>query len=234
MQRNCAVVLLSGGLDSVTTLAIARNSGFEVFALSVEYGQRHIAELHAAARAARVIGVAEHRTMSVDLRGIGGSALTSGIAVPEGRTIEEMSAGIPITYVPARNTVLLACALAYAESVGARDIFIGVNALDFAGYPDCRPEFIAGFEALANLGTKTGVSGGPAFQLHAPLIQSTKADVIRRGLELKVDYANSSSCYQPTAEGLACGRCDACLLRLAGFDEVGVVDPIAYAVTAKG
>ena len=234
MDKKNAVVLLSGGLDSVTTLAIACSSGFTVFALSVEYGQRHVAELRAAARAARAIGVARHHTMSVDLRGIGGSALTSDISVPEGRTPAEMNSGIPVTYVPARNTVLLACALAYAESVGAQHIFIGVNALDYAGYPDCRPEFISAFEALANLGTKAGVSGGHGIQLHAPLIHSTKSEIIRRGLQLNVDYANSSTCYQPTADELACGRCDACQLRLAGFAEVGIADPVAYASPAEG
>lgn len=230
MEGNRAVVLLSGGLDSVTTLAIARASGFSVFSLSVEYGQRHVAELAAARRAAVEIGVERHHTMTVDLRGIGGSALTADIAVPEHRTIEEMNAEIPVTYVPARNTILLACALAYAESIGANHIFAGVNALDYAGYPDCRPEFMTAFEELANLGTKAAASGGQRFQIHTPLIHSTKAEIIRKGLALGVNYANSSTCYQPTSEGIACGRCDACVLRLAGFEEVGVPDPVSYVI----
>ena len=228
MPQKSAVVLLSGGLDSVTALAIAQVGGFNVHALSVEYGQRHIAELQAAQRAACNAGVVAHKTMTVDLRGIGNSALTSVLEVPVDRTVRQMSDEIPVTYVPARNTVLLACALAYAEGIGAHDIFVGVNALDYAGYPDCRPEYIEAFEVLANLATKAGVSG-ECIRIHAPLIKHTKADIIRQGLKLGVDYANSSSCYQPIENGIACGRCDACLLRLAGFAEVGVPDPAKYA-----
>lgn len=227
MTQKNAVVLLSGGLDSVTTLAIARSAGFGVHALSVLYGQRHSAELLAAQRAAKAMQVIAHHVMAVDLRGISQSALTSDTEVPVDRTVEQMCSEIPVTYVPARNTVLLSCALAYAEGRGIHDIFVGVNALDYAGYPDCRPEYITAFESLANLATKAGVSGG-RMRIHAPLIHSTKADIIRQGLRLGVDYANSSTCYQPTAEGAACGRCDACLLRLAGFAEVGVPDPAVY------
>jgi 7-cyano-7-deazaguanine synthase len=228
MSQKQAVVLLSGGLDSVTTLAIARDAGFAVHALSVHYGQRHVAELRAAERAVRAMQVAQHRKMTVDLRGIGSSSLTSDIDIPVDRSLQQMNAEIPVTYVPARNTVLLSCALAYAEGAGIHDIFVGVNALDYAGYPDCRPEYIAAFEAMANLATKAGVSG-QRIRIHAPLIQSSKAEIIRLGLRLGVDYANSSTCYQPTDDGIACGRCDACLLRLAGFAEVGVADPVPYA-----
>ncbi len=227
MAQKTAVVLLSGGLDSVTTLAIALDAGFAVHALSVCYGQRHLAELQAAERAAAAMRVLQHRTMAVDLRGIGRSSLTSDLDVPVDRSQQQMSIEIPVTYVPARNTVLLSCALAYAEGAGVHDIFVGVNALDYAGYPDCRPEYIAAFEALANLATKAGVSG-ERIRIHAPLIHSTKADIIRQGCRLGVDYANTSSCYQPTQDGVACGRCDACLLRLAGFAEVGITDPVPY------
>lgn len=222
-----AVVLLSGGLDSATVMAIARDAGFQVSALSVNYGQRHAAELNSARSAALAMGAVQFQTMDVDLRTVGKSALTDDIAVPVDRSVQQMNAGIPSTYVPARNTVLLSCALAFAESIGARDIFVGVNALDYAGYPDCRPEYIAAFETLANLATKAGVEGN-RFRIHAPLIQMTKAEIIRRGLELGVDFRQTSSCYQPTDDGRACGRCDACLLRRAGFAEVGVVDPIEY------
>jgi 7-cyano-7-deazaguanine synthase len=222
-----AVVLLSGGLDSATVMAIARDAGFRVSALSVNYGQRHAAELNSARSIALAMGAIQFQTMDVDLRTVGKSALTDDIAVPVDRSVQQMNAGIPSTYVPARNTVLLSCALAFAESIAARDIFVGVNALDYAGYPDCRPEYIAAFETLANLATKAGVEGD-RFRIHAPLIQMTKAEIIRRGLELGVDFRQTSSCYQPTDDGRACGRCDACLLRLAGFAEVGVVDPIKY------
>ena len=230
MDQKKAVVLLSGGLDSSTSLAIARAEGFEIFALTVQYGQRHEAELKAAAKVAEAMGVAEHRFMNVDLRGIGQSALTDDIAVPVNRTIDEMNAAIPVTYVPARNTILLSCALAYAESLGAFDIFVGVNALDYAGYPDCRPEYIAAFEAMANLATKQAVESGKLLRIHTPLIQLTKAQIIQKGLGLGVDFALSSTCYQPTEDGEACGRCDACLLRLEGFAKVGVADPIRYSM----
>lgn len=223
-----AVVLLSGGLDSLTTLAIARASGFAVTALTIRYGQRHAAEVVAAESAAAAMNVVAHRFVDVDLRGFGGSALTDDIEVPTGRTVEQMSAEIPVTYVPARNTIMLSCALACAESVDAFDIFVGVNALDYAGYPDCRPEFIEAFERLANVATKQAVESSRRITIHAPLIQSTKAEIIRRGLDLGVDYSLSSSCYAPAGGGDACGRCDACTLRLAGFAEVGVTDPISY------
>jgi 7-cyano-7-deazaguanine synthase len=218
-----AVVLLSGGLDSATALAIAGAQGFACHALSVDYGQRHVTELQAAGRIAAALRVREHRIMHVDLAGIGGSALTDpGIEVPETPT-----AGIPITYVPARNTMMLALALGWAEVLQAREIFIGVNVVDSSGYPDCRPEFIAAFEALAALATKAGVEGTP-FRVQAPLIRWTKAQIIREGLRLGVDYAQTVSCYQADAEGRACGRCDSCRLRRAGFAEAGVADPTRY------
>ena len=218
-----AVVLLSGGLDSATTLAIARQEGFHCHALSCFYGQRHDAELEAAARVARQLGAAEHRVMNVDLAGIGGSALTDkSLAVPEAA-----SSGIPITYVPARNTMLLSLALGWAEVLDARDIFIGVNAVDYSGYPDCRPEFIAAFERLAALATRVGVEGKP-LRIHAPLIEMSKAQIVTRGVELGVDYSLTVSCYQPDSDGGACGRCDACRLRRAGFEAAGIADPTRY------
>lgn len=221
-SRN-AVVLLSGGLDSSTVLAIARAEGYRPYALSVAYGQRHDAELAAAARVARALGAVEHRVARVDLGVFGGSALTDeAIAVPETPT-----EGVPVTYVPARNTVLLSVALAWAEVLGAHDLFIGVNAVDYSGYPDCRPEFIAAFEALANVATKAGVEGA-RFRVHAPLMHLSKAEIIRRGLELGVDYALTVSCYQADEEGRACGRCDACRLRAQGFAAAGVPDPTRY------
>lgn len=223
MTQRAAVVLVSGGLDSATALAIARADGFDCYALSVDYGQRHIAELAAARRVASAAGVIEQRTMRVDLAGIGGSALTDvSIAVPEFST-----AGIPVTYVPARNTMLLALALGWAEVLGARDIFLGVNVLDSSGYPDCRPEFIAAFESLAALATKAGVEGAPA-RVHTPLIHWTKAQIITAGMALGVDYAHTVSCYQADAEGRACGRCDSCRLRRAGFESAGIADPTRY------
>ncbi len=219
-----AIVLLSGGLDSATALAIARASRLRVFALSVYYGQRHRAELAAAQRVALALGAHEHRIMTVDLAGIGGSALTdAGIAVPE-----SPSAGIPTTYVPARNTLMLSLALGWAEVVGAVDIFLGVNAIDYSGYPDCRPQFVAAFENLAQVATKAGIEGS-RFKIHAPLIHMSKAEIIRTGLQLGVDFAMTVSCYQATDQGLACGRCDACRLRAAGFAEAGVPDPTRYA-----
>ncbi|HWB09754.1 MAG TPA: 7-cyano-7-deazaguanine synthase QueC [Pirellulales bacterium] len=228
-NKRPAVVLVSGGLDSATTLAIARADGFDVFALSFRYGQRHQVELAAAAKVTAAAGVREHRIVDIDLSQFGGSALTSDLPVPKGRSAQEMSEGIPITYVPARNTVFLSLALAWAEAVGASDVYIGVNAIDYSGYPDCRPEYIAAFERLANLATKAGVEG-THFHIHAPLIALTKADIIRRGLQLGVDYSLTSSCYSPAAGGRSCGRCDACLLRLAGFREAGIEDPIVYEV----
>ncbi|HEY3395895.1 MAG TPA: 7-cyano-7-deazaguanine synthase QueC [Lacipirellulaceae bacterium] len=223
-----AVVLLSGGLDSATTAAIARAEGYRLFALSIDYGQRHRFELEAARRVAKSLGVAKHIVASVGLNQFGGSALTDAIAVPLDRDYEEISQGIPNTYVPARNTVFLALALGYAETVGAADLFIGVNAVDYSGYPDCRPEFIAAFEKLASLATKAGVEKIINYRIHTPLIQMTKAEIIRRGHELGVSYALTHSCYAPNEAGVACGRCDACRLRLKGFAEAGLRDPIAY------
>jgi 7-cyano-7-deazaguanine synthase len=224
-----AVVLLSGGLDSATTAAIAREQGFALYALSFDYGQRHRHELDAARRVAAAIGVCEHRMIKIDLAQFGASALTTDAAVPKDRSDEQMQAGIPITYVPARNTVFLSLALAYAEVTGAADIFIGVNAIDYSGYPDCRPEFIAAFERLANLATKAAVEGELAFKIHTPLVSLTKAEIIRRGAALGVDYSLTHSCYDPDVSGRACGRCDSCLLRKRGFAESGVSDPTVYA-----
>jgi 7-cyano-7-deazaguanine synthase len=220
-----AVVLYSGGLDSTTCLAIARSEGFEPYALSFDYGQRHSHELELARRAASQAGASEHRVVQIDLRQFGGSALTADIEVPKDQPVD---AQIPITYVPARNTVFLSFALAWAEVLGAFDIYIGVNALDYSGYPDCRPEFIAAFEKMANLATRAGVEQN-AFKIHAPLQQMTKADIVRRGISLDVDYGQTLSCYDPTPNGLSCGHCDSCRLRLKGFAEAGETDPIAYA-----
>ena len=223
MANTRAVVLLSGGLDSATVLAIARSQDFECYALSVEYGQRHSAELDAASRVAAATGVYDHRIMRVDLAGIGGSALTDKtIALPESSTT-----GIPVTYVPARNTIMLSLALGWAEVLGAGDIFIGVNAVDFSGYPDCRPEFIAAFARLAGVATKAGVEGQP-YRIQAPLISLSKAEIIREGLRLGVDYALTVSCYQADSDGRACGKCDSCRLRSAGFTAAGVSDPTRY------
>ena len=223
MTMRRAIVLLSGGLDSATVLAIAREAGFVCHALSLDYGQRHKAELLAAARVAASLGAVEHRVMRLGLGELGGSALTdAAIAVPE-----TPSEGIPVTYVPARNTVMLALALAWAEVLGARDIFIGVNAVDYSGYPDCRPEFIAAFERTANLATKAGVEGA-ALRIHAPLQTLSKADIIQQGVRLGVDYAHTVSCYQADSEGRACRVCDACRLRRQGFDQAGVSDPTVY------
>lgn len=227
--RPRAVVLLSGGLDSTTMLAVASHDGFDVAALSVRYGQRHSAELDAAARIARRMGVDRHEIIELDLRAFGGSALTADIPVPKDRDERDIGAGIPVTYVPARNTILLALALAFAETLGAADIFIGVNALDYSGYPDCRPEFIEAFEDLANVATKAGVDGTSRFRVHAPLLHLSKAEIITLGLSLGVDYAGTSSCYDPLPTGEACGHCDACRLRLRGFEAAGVRDPIVYA-----
>ncbi len=225
MTSRPAVVLLSGGLDSATVLAMARREGFAVTALSFDYGQRHRHELQAAAAVARSLGVADHRVLRLDLRTIGGSALTSAIEVPK----DALGPGIPVTYVPARNTVFLSLALGLAEVVGAFDLFFGANALDYSGYPDCRPEFVSAFEALANVATKAAVEGQGTFRVHAPLMSMTKAEIIRAGAALGVDYGLTHSCYDPDPAGLACGRCDSCLLRRRGFLEAGVPDPTRYA-----
>lgn len=221
-----AVVLLSGGLDSATACAIARGEGYEVYALSFSYGQRHVWELEVASRVAGALGVVEHRVVAIDLRAFGGSALTADLAVPKGRDFAEVADGIPITYVPARNTIFLAFALAWAEVLGANDIFVGVNALDYSGYPDCRPAFIEAFERMANLATKAGINGQQRLKIHAPLIALSKAEIIRQGMALGVDYSLTSSCYDPSPTGAPCERCDSCTLRLKGFAENGVRDPL--------
>jgi 7-cyano-7-deazaguanine synthase len=223
-----AVVLLSGGIDSTTTLAIALAEGYEAYALSFEYGQRHQIETETARRVADSLGAKEHRIARIDLRVFGGSALTDDVDVPKKRSETEIAHGIPVTYVPARNTIFLAYALAWAELISAADIFLGVNAIDYSGYPDCRPEFIEAFETLANVGTKAGVEGG-RFHIHTPLIKFSKAEIIRKAVELGVDLSLTHSCYDPSAEGLACGQCDSCLLRLKGFREAGLKDSIRYA-----
>jgi 7-cyano-7-deazaguanine synthase len=223
-----AVVLLSGGLDSTTTLAIAKHQGFRLHALTFQYGQRHAVEIAAARRVAQAFAVERHVIVDVDLRVFGGSALTDELAVPKNRTPEDLSHSIPITYVPARNTVFLAYALAYAEVTQSEDIFLGVNALDYSGYPDCRPEYIRAFEAMANLATKAAVEGQQRLRIHTPLIHLSKAQIIQRGLELGVDYGLTHSCYDPNPDGASCGQCDSCLLRLKGFKEAGVADPIVY------
>lgn len=223
-----AVVLLSGGLDSATAMAEARDAGFETFALTILYGQRHAIEREAARRVARSLGARRHIEQTIDLRAFGGSALTDQIDVPKDRDHEAMAASIPITYVPARNTVFLSLALAYAESLGLFDIFVGVNCVDYSGYPDCRPEFLSAFEAMANLATKAGVEGTGQFRIHAPLVRMTKPEIIRRGQALGVDYGLTHSCYDPSADGAACGRCDSCKLRLDAFQALGQTDPVAY------
>jgi 7-cyano-7-deazaguanine synthase len=223
-----AVVLLSGGLDSSTVLAIAKHEGFVPYALSFSYGQRHQAELDAAARVAEAIGVREHVVANIDLTIFGGSALTDTIDVPKQRSDEEMAEGIPVTYVPARNTVFLSIALAWAEVLEAEDVFIGVNALDYSGYPDCRPEYIEAFEQMANLATKAAVEGRQRLHIHAPLMHLTKAQIIQRGVDLGIDYSLTHSCYDPDSEGRACGACDSCLLRMKGFAGAGIPDPTAY------
>jgi 7-cyano-7-deazaguanine synthase len=230
-SKKPAVVLLSGGLDSATVAAIALNEGFSVNALSFSYGQRHSWELEAARRVAGSLSIVNHRIANIDLRVFGGSALTADIDVPKGRSSDEMSHGIPITYVPARNTIFLSYALAWAEVLGAEDILIGVNALDYSGYPDCRPEYIRAFETMANLATKAAVEGRQRLTIHAPLIALTKAQIIRRGIELGVDYGLTSSCYDPAPDGRPCGRCDSCLLRQKGFRENGMTDPLPYSET---
>ena len=223
-----AVCLLSGGLDSATALAFARRDGFACYALSFDYGQRHQVEIAAARRVARSLKAVRHVVMEIDLRQFGGSALTSDLAVPHHQRADQIGPDIPITYVPARNTIFLSFALAWAETLGAGDIFIGVNALDYSGYPDCRPEFIAAFEKMANLATKAGVEGRQALRIHTPLIDLTKAQIVRRGLELGVDYGLTCSCYDPSPSGEPCGQCDSCLLRQKGFRENGIQDPLPY------
>lgn len=228
-----AVVLLSGGLDSATVLAIARTQGFEPHAISFRYGQRHAVELDAAREVASRLGAARHVVLDIDLGTFGGSALTSDIPVPKGRSPAAMSGEIPVTYVPARNTIFLSYALAFAEVTGATDIFLGVNALDYSGYPDCRPEYIAAFEQMANLATKAGVEGTTRLRIHTPLIQLSKREIIATGLRLGVDYGMTRSCYDPSPGGEACGRCDSCVLRLKGFRENGVADPAPYSKSVK-
>jgi 7-cyano-7-deazaguanine synthase len=227
-QKPRAVVLLSGGLDSTTTLAIAQDEGFATYAMTFRYGQRHAVEIEAARAVAARMAVADHVIVAIDLRVFGGSALTSEVSVPKDRPLEEMGHGIPITYVPARNTIFLSFALAWAEVLGAADVFIGVNALDYSGYPDCRPEYIEAFQKMAGLATRAGVEGRQRLTIHTPLIHLTKVQIIQRGLELGVDYSATISCYDPSPQGVACGRCDACQLRLKGFAEQGLADPARY------
>ena len=225
MQKPKAVVLLSGGLDSTTILALAKQEGFEPYAISFRYGQRHAVELVAAARIAAKFKVAKHIVVDVDMRQLGGSALTSDIAVPKRESVDEIGTEIPVTYVPARNTVFLSYSLAWSETIGAGDIFIGVNAVDYSGYPDCRPEYIEAFERMANLATKAAVEGTQPIKIHTPLIHLTKAQIIKTGLSLAVDYSLTTSCYDPVKDGTSCGHCDACLLRRKGFADNGLVDP---------
>ena len=227
-NKKKAVVLSSGGLDSTTVMAIARSEGYEIYSLSFHYGQRHVLELEAAGRVARAFGAKEHLVINIDLTMIGGSALTDNIEVPKGRTEREMQREIPVTYVPARNTIFLSYAVAWAEVLGASDIFIGVNAVDYSGYPDCRPEYIEAFERMANLATKAGVEGKTRLKIKTPLINMTKALIIQKGIEVGVDYSITHSCYDPSPEGRACGQCDSCLLRKKGFEEAGVPDPTEY------
>lgn len=228
MEDKKAVVLLSGGLDSTTTLAIAKNEGYECYAMTFRYGQRHDFELNRAKLIAKEFEVADHVIIDVDLRAFGGSALTDDIDVPKSNSIDEVGDEIPVTYVPARNTIFLSFALAYAETLEADTIFIGVNALDYSGYPDCRPEYIEAYQRMANLATKTSVEGKRSIKIRAPLINLTKAEIIRKGVELNVDYSLTHSCYDPDEQGRACGRCDSCLLRKNGFEEAGIPDPTEY------
>lgn len=232
-NKRKAVVLLSGGLDSTTVLVIARSEGYDVYALTFRYGQRHEAEIEAARRIAALYSVVEHVVAEIDLRAFGGSALTDDIEVPKNRAHEEISEGIPVTYVPARNTIFLSFALAWAEVLGASDIFIGVNALDYSGYPDCRPEYIEAFQRMADLATKAGVEGKQKLVIHTPLISLTKAQIVKKGIELGVDYSLTVTCYDPSSDGAACGQCDACQLRLKGFAENGMSDPARYKAASK-
>jgi 7-cyano-7-deazaguanine synthase len=225
---NKAIVLSSGGVDSTTAMAIARHEGYDVYSLSFQYGQRHACELEAAQKVAKAFGAKEHLVIDIDFAEIGGSALTDDIEVPKGRTEQEIKKEIPVTYVPARNTIFLSYAIAWAEVIGASDIFLGVNAIDYSGYPDCRPEYIEAFERMANLATKMAVEGQALTRMRTPLIQMTKAEIIQKGIELGVDYALTHSCYDPSSEGKACGQCDSCLFRKKGFKEAGIEDPIHY------
>jgi len=227
VEMKKAVVLSSGGLDSTTVMAIAKSEGFEIYSISFRYGQRHFYELEAAQKVAAEMGAKKHLVFDIDLTKIGGSALTADIEVPKGRDESQMS-NIPITYVPARNTIFLSCALAWAEVLDARDIFLGVNAIDYSGYPDCRPEFIDAFERMANLATKAGLEGDRPIKIHTPLIHLTKAQIVQKGLSLGVDYGMTHSCYDPSEKGEACGQCDSCILRKKGFHEAGVEDPTSY------
>jgi 7-cyano-7-deazaguanine synthase len=229
-NKSKAVVLSSGGLDSTTVMAIAKQEGYEIYSLSFDYGQRHATELEAARRVARALGARQHLVIDIDLRKIGGSALTDHIDVPKGRTYEQMGQEIPITYVPGRNTIFLAYALAWAEVLGAADIFVGVNVIDYSGYPDCRPEYIAAFEHMANLATRASTEGETRITIRTPLIYMTKGEIIQRGIALGVDYGITYSCYDPSPEGVACGQCDSCVLRKKGFREAGVLDPTVYLV----
>jgi 7-cyano-7-deazaguanine synthase len=232
MKKAPAVVLLSGGMDSATTAAIALQQGFDVHALSFRYGQRHAAELQAAHRVAQRLGISKHGVLDIDLRAIGGSALTSEAPVPKDTALEEIGRRIPPTYVPARNTIFLSFALGLAEVVGASDIFLGANALDYSGYPDCRPEYFKAFESMANLATRAGVEDGHRVTIHTPLIELSKREIIQKGLSLGIDYGDTLTCYDPSPDGSACGRCDACLLRLKGFRELGMEDPGPYQVVS--
>lgn len=232
-EKKRAVVLMSGGIDSTTALAIAQNQSFEVYAITFRYGQRHVCEIQAAAAIAKRMAVAGHVVVDFDLRVFGGSALTADMTVPTDRTLEDMGHGIPVTYVPARNTIFLSFALAYAETLTSQDIFIGVNALDYSGYPDCRPEYIAAYQQMANLATAAGVDGKHNLTIHTPLIHLTKAEIIQQGAALGVDYGQTHNCYNPSSYGAACGRCDSCLLRMKGFVEAGVPDPTRYVVESR-
>ncbi|SFM65649.1 7-cyano-7-deazaguanine synthase QueC [Thermodesulforhabdus norvegica] len=229
MNRSRAVVLLSGGIDSTTTLAVAKHQGYELYALTFRYGQRHEKEIQSARRLARVFGVKKHLILEIPLHLIGASALTDDIPVPKDVPQDKIGRNVPITYVPGRNTIFLACAVAWGETVGAYDIFIGANALDYSGYPDCRPEFIEAFEKVANLGTRAGSEEGQRFRIHAPLISLSKKEIILKGISLGVDYALTHSCYDPDPQGRACGRCESCILRRKGFKEAGIPDPTIYA-----
>lgn len=232
-MQDKAVVLLSGGLDSACAAALAKERGFALHALTLAYGQRHSVETVAAQRVARSLGMVEHKVHTFDLRVFGGSALTDRIDVPKADSVEHILPGIPVTYVPARNTIFLSLALGFAEVIGAEDIFLGVNAVDYSGYPDCRPEFIAAFQAMARLATKAGVEGA-SITIHTPLIKLSKAQIIREGIRLNVDFSLTHSCYDPTTDGIACGACDSCLLRRKGFQDVGLADPVQYVTTAEG